>query len=150
VAPLGPLRSSRLGHAAPIVFFLALWGLREVSLAIMARNFANDTTILDIRGFILNCVSTAVAKPGVFLIAHVATFGPGFVLLLRYLREIMNVAAKHSAGAALLIIVSLMLAINSESRILAFAYPLLIVFLCIVLEQAGVTRRFTFVFLFVS
>jgi hypothetical protein len=141
------LASARIRGFKPIGFFFALWIARLALLSIMAKLFASDVAILDTKRYLLGSFVVAVAKPAVFLIAHVVSFGPSFILFLCNPRRIFDAAALHSAGAALFLIAMMAMSINSESRVLAFAYPLLVTFLCITVQRVGVTRGFVWVFL---
>jgi len=133
-----------------VVFFVALWAMREAILVVLARYFANDTTVYDYSTFILGSLATAVAKPGVFLVAHVAALGPGVILLLVYLRRVCNAAADASAGWALFLGATLVLALNSESRKLAFVYPFVVMVLCRALRDVDIRPRFAVCFVICS
>jgi len=140
----------RFGNLAPIGFFAALWALREIILAVLAHDFASEAPVIGAGDFLFNTVGTAVAKPGVFLIAHVAACGAGFILLLHLLPRIMNVAGNLSLGAVLFATAALALALNSETRILSFVLPLLVMLLSAALNEIGTNRRFAVVFVAVS
>src|SRR5262249_53051833 len=111
------LHGLRVGSLAPIGFFAALWALREIILAVLAHYFASEAPVISAGDFLFNTVGTAVAKPGVFLIAHVAASGAGFILLLRHLPRIMRLAGNLSLGTVLFATAALALALNSETRI---------------------------------
>jgi hypothetical protein len=80
--------------------FFGLWLARVALLAVMAAWFANTLDIMPLKSFMLGSFVVAVAKPAAFLVAHVVSFGPAFLLFLRYLRPLLDAAATHSAGAA--------------------------------------------------
>jgi hypothetical protein len=140
--------SFRADLLAPITFFLAIWGLRTIALWAMSHFFGNGQAILDFTTFVSGLFVTPVAKPAIFTVAIVTSLGPGFLLVLWHLPRIMAVAAAHSYGAYLNILITLVLALDTESRQLIFSYPLLVVFLCAALRgEAGYDRRFALVFM---
>jgi hypothetical protein len=145
----GILACYRVGPTEQIGLLLGLWALRAILLAVLFRLFANDAGVLDLETFVMGTFALSVAKPGIFIIAYVVTFGPAFILVLLHLRRVMEAAAAHSAGAVLFLIVTLAMAIG-ETRAMTFAYPFLVTFLCIALQNAGVERRFVIVFLAIS
>jgi hypothetical protein len=147
-APLARIAASfRIGGLGAIAFFFGLWGLRALFLSIMFKLFGTSLNIMPLSTFVSALFASPVAKPALFLIGMVVAFGPGFLLLLWHLPRVMGAAAAHSFGALLLVIVTMALAMNTESRDIVFLYPLLIAFLCAALQEAGVERRFTIVFL---
>jgi hypothetical protein len=130
--------------------FFGLWLARVALLAVMAAWFANTLDIMPLKSFMLGSFVVAVAKPAAFLVAHVVSFGPAFLLFLRYLRPLLDAAATHSAGAALFLVAGLALSVDSESRVLAFAYPLMVTFLCVVLQSTPAARSGRFALVFVA
>jgi hypothetical protein len=143
------LATCRVGNLKEIAFFLGLWGVRALLLAIMFRLYANSTSIIDIKTFVEGSLALSVAKPAIFLIAYVVAFGPAIMLVLWHLRRVMGAAAEHSAGAAIFLIVTLAMAIG-ETRAATFAYPLLVTFLCAAFRDVHIDRRFALVFTAVS
>jgi hypothetical protein len=149
--PIGRIVAGlRIGPLPPIAAFLAAWGIRLLILSVMLTHFGDKAVVMDLKSFVFGCFATAVSKPAAFFIAHVVSFGPSFLLLLWRLPGVLRVAASHSVGAALFLVVNLAMAMNAESRILAFAYPLMITFLCAELSRITVGRRFVLAFLIVS
>jgi hypothetical protein len=147
-APLARFGASLcIGGLGAIVFFASLWGLRTLILSVMSERFGNGQTLVDLSTFVTALFTSPVAKPALFFFAVIAAFGPGFILLLWHLPRVMSAAASHSFGAVALVIVTMALAMNTESRQIIFSYPLLIAFLCHALQEVGLKRRFTFVFL---
>jgi hypothetical protein len=150
-APLARIAASvRISGPGAIAFFAGLWGLRVLILSVMAERFGNGETVVDLATFVTALFATPVAKPALFVIAMVVAFGPGFLVLLWHLPRVMNAAASHSLGALLLVIVTMALAMYTESRDIVFLYPLLIAFLCAALREARLERRFAIVFLVCS
>lgn len=146
--PLAPIATfPRVGRLGPIAFFVAIWGLRAIILAIILKFFANNQTILDLFMFLESLFATSVAKPAIIVIAMITEFGPGFILLLWYLPRVMRAAASHSLGSLLVLIATMVMAMDTESRQLAFAYPLMIAFLCATLQEVGFDRKFAAGFL---
>jgi hypothetical protein len=133
---------------APITFFIGIWALRTIVLWAMAHFFGDGQVFMDLTTFVPALFATAVAKPAIFILAMVTSLGPGFLLVLWHLPRIMAVAAAHSYGALLIVLMTLVLALDTESRQLIFWYPLLMVFLCVALrDEAGYDRRFALVFM---
>jgi hypothetical protein len=147
-APLARIAAPfRTGGLAAVAFFLGLWGLRALILLAMFNLFGTGQEVLSLSTFVTALFASPVAKPALFLIGVVVAFGPGFFLLLWQLPRVMNAAAAHSFGALLLVIVTMALAMNTESREIVFLYPLLIAFLCTALQEIGLERPFMIVFL---
>jgi len=143
--------SFRRDLLAPITFFLAIWGVRTIAFGAMTHFFGNGLDILNFTTFVSALFVTPVAKPALFMVAMVASLGPGFILVLWHLPRIMAVAAAHSYGAFLNILLTLVFALDTETRQLIFSYPLLVVFLCAALrDEAGYDRRFALAFMGVS
>jgi hypothetical protein len=140
--------SFRMGPLSALAFFIAIWLLRTLALWVMARHFGNGQVVLGFMKFVLGLSAAPVAKPAIFALAMVVSFGPGFLLVLWYLPRILATAAAHSYGALLGIVFTMVLVFDTESRHLVFSYPLLIVFLCVALqEKLGPNRRYAFAFL---
>jgi hypothetical protein len=147
-APLGRIATSpRIAGLGALAFFAGLWGLRTLILSVMSERFGNGEALVELSTFVSALFATPVAKPALFFIAMTAALGPGFILLLWHLPRVMNAAASHSLGAVVLMIVTMGLAMNTESRHLIFLYPLLIALLCAALQETGIERSFTIVFL---
>jgi hypothetical protein len=141
----------RVASLGPLAWFIALWIMRTLGLAALFHLFGTDQSVLEFRTFLLGTFATSVAKPGVFVLAHVVSFGPALLLLVAYFRHVMKAAADHSTGAALFLIFMLALMVNSESRFAAFGYPLMIVFFCQALSERGLDNpRFAVAFVISS
>ena len=140
--------SFRFGALNVIAFFLAIWALRTLMVWGMAHFFANDQPVMDLVTFVTVLFVAPVAKPALFALAMVVSLGPGFLLVLRYLPRILAAGAVHSYGALLGVVFTMILALDTESRQLIFSYPLLVVFLCVTLQQqVGSDRRLALAFL---
>jgi hypothetical protein len=132
------------------LMFASIWVFRLFVLWILARYFVSDQAIFNLRTFVFGSFESAVAKPGAFIVAHIASFGPSFILLVFSLPNVMRAAASYSIGAIFFVLGSLTLAICSETRILAFGYPFLVTFLCMALQEVAPSRRFAVTFLICS
>jgi hypothetical protein len=132
------------------LLFASMWMLRFFILWTLTRYFVGDQAIISLQAFIFGIFVSAVAKPGALIVAHVTSFGPSFVLLLFFLPKVMKAAASYSIGAVIFVLGSLTLGIDSETRVLAFAYPFLIAFLCMALQEIAPSRRFAVTFLICS
>jgi hypothetical protein len=147
-APLARIAASfRIGRLGAVAFFLGLWALRAFILLTMFNLFGTSQEVLNLSTFVTALFASPVAKPALFLIAVMVAFGPGLLVLLWHLPRVMNAAAAHSFGAVLLLIVTMAMAMNTESRDIIFLYPLLIAFLCTALQEIGPKRQFMIVFL---
>lgn len=140
--------SFRIGPPNVIAFFLAIWILRTIALRLMVHYFATGEPFLDFATFVTSLFVAPVAKPALFALGMVVSFGPGFLLVLWYLPRILAAAVAHSSGALLGVIFTMIMVFDTESRQLAFSYPLLIVFLCVALQREfRPNRRFALAFL---
>ena len=133
-----------------ILFFLLILTIRFLILQELFNNFGTAKSILDVRTYILGIVVTAVAKPGVFIIAHFVTFGPCFLLILYYLRGVIEVSSENCIGISFLIFSTMALLLNSESRMLAFTFPILITYLCSYLNNEDISKKFLLIFFILS
>lgn len=133
-----------------VIFFISIWVFGIFVFAALKKCCANGVYMRDVSSFIVYIFSSSVAKPGIFILAMVAAFGPAFLLLIWRLPEIMNAAASQSLGCLLFLLTSVFLTLNTESRQAVFSYPLLIAFLCAALQDTKIDRKFVLFFLLVS
>lgn len=87
-----------------------------------------------------NTVLGGAAKPGVFLVAHAAYYGPVLLLLLLTWRRGVRLAAQHGTGLVALLMVYVLLGIGSESRILVNQWPFLVFVAALVVDDLGWSR----------
>jgi hypothetical protein len=86
-------------------------------------------------------VLTSVTLPGVFLVAHVVFFGPGFLLLGLFFRPFCRAAQRLGPGATLYFAGSLLFLLNASSRVSFAAWPMLMALLVEVLDEQLIPGR---------
>jgi hypothetical protein len=69
-------------------------------------------------------VLTSVVEPAVFLVAHVAFFGPMFLLAMFLWKETCRHLHEAGVGVTLAVFLGLLLSLNSQSRFLINMFPL--------------------------
>lgn len=78
-----------------------------------------------------------VAKPGVFLVAHVAYFGPWLLLTAMLWKPICRLIHQQGVGLTLAILAGFLHGLDSESRHAIYLVPLLVPFLAKATESFG-------------
>jgi hypothetical protein len=78
-----------------------------------------------------------VAKPGVFLVTHVAYYGPMFLLAMFLWRPICRLLHQHGLGLTLAVAAGLVLSLNSQSRYVLTVWILLVPFIVKATEPLG-------------
>jgi hypothetical protein len=100
--------------------------------------------------YIFATFAAGVVKPGIFLQSAVVFFGPSIILLLYHLPRVLAYCLSRSVGSALFLLLGLAMLINSESRVVTFAYPMIVVSLTATLQERGIRRSFLVVFVICS
>jgi hypothetical protein len=121
-----------------IVFGAALVFLVSL-MAWLTAMIASDVVMVPVGDLMRGPLATAIAKPGVFLVAHVAYWGPAALPILWKLPAVIDAAMKTSVGAGLLVLLTLVMMINSESRFVTLAYAALVTFMCLALRGEQVS-----------
>jgi hypothetical protein len=98
------------------------------------------------RDYLQQIALLSIAKPFVFIIAHVVYFGPAVILLALVWNRVSAVVRQHGVGMVLFFMMSLFLCLNSESRQLIFAYPFFVAFLVKAVEPIRWRASFYLVF----
>jgi hypothetical protein len=73
-------------------------------------------------------VFASVVEPAVFLVAHIAFFGPMFLLVMFLWKETCRHLHDAGMGVTLAVFLGLLLSLNSQSRFLINMFPLLLPF----------------------
>jgi hypothetical protein len=92
----------------------------------------------------------AIARPGLFFISHFAFWGPVVLLIIINLKSIVQKSIEESFGLTLFIIATAFLALNSQTRQLAFNYPFIVYLLCSVMNNIKLTRQSLYYYLIAS
>jgi hypothetical protein len=98
------------------------------------------------RDYLQQVVLLSIAKPFVFIIAHVVYFGPAVILLVLFWNRVSAVVRQHGIGMVLFFLMSLFLGLNSESRQLILAYPFFVAFLVKAVEPVRWRASFYWIF----
>ncbi len=135
---------------------LADW--RNMASARFAINAATVALLLGLIKFGIGCLASrpasfsgalyglsvalaAVAKPGIFLVAHAIYYGPLLVLALLRGKAFCRSLQAHGLGVSLAVAVGLLQAIDSESRHMIYLYPILVPFAVIACQPERWTRK---------
>ncbi len=102
-------RSIALGLIGSVTLVAATYYLHHL----MASSRATDPSALDA---ITNWLATAIAVPGAFLVAHVVYFGPWLLLAVFLWPRVVRRGAGHGPAFAVLMFVTALIAVGSESR----------------------------------
>jgi hypothetical protein len=129
------LWSLRIGSPVALATFGTAWLVSAVGLAVFDHWYGVAGPSLGLKAYLLDSVATAVAKPGVFLLAHTVFFGPAMLMILISLPAVLRAAVSHSTGAALFLLTTLAMMLDAESRWLTFAFPTLVTFLCMAYRE---------------
>jgi hypothetical protein len=78
-----------------------------------------------------------VAKPGVFLVAHVAYFGPWLLLTATFWKPICALIHQHGVGLTLAVLAGVLHGLDSESRHAIYLVPMLVPFLAKATDSLG-------------
>ena len=85
---------------------------------------------------------TAIVRPGIFLVTHIAFYGPVFILAGLLWRSTCRQMQEHGGPAlTLCVLIGLVLSLNSQSRYFLNLFPLLIPFVIKAAEQLNGGRR---------
>jgi hypothetical protein len=96
--------------------------------------------------YLLTVAVGAVAKPGVFLVAHVAYFGPWLILAGMLWKPVCRLIHKHGTGLTLAAVAGFLHGLDSESRHDIYLVPMLVPFFVKATESLGWSTR-VYVFL---
>jgi hypothetical protein len=107
-------------------------------------------SVFTMKDLITISILGAIARPGLFFISHFAFWGPIVVLIIFKLKAIVQQSTKESYGLMLFVIITTFLALNSQTRQLAFNYPFIVYLLCSVMNNTPLTKQSLFYFLSAS
>jgi hypothetical protein len=117
------LNPTRLGTAGTVLLFLAAIKMVQHYLSVP------DPTSTNLAGFLQQTAYNAVAKPGVFLVTHVAFYGPMILLAFFLWKPIGRLVNQQGPGLALALLLGLLLSLNSQSRFVINLVAMLIPFI---------------------
>ncbi len=113
-------------------------------------HYATDKSIFTLYDLFTTCILGAIAKPGLFLIAHLAFLGPVVVLILLLGKDLLEQSQQESLGLTIFLIATAALALNSQTRQIDFNYPFVVYALCLALNNKTFSKKSLFVYLFVA
>ncbi len=91
--------------------------------------------------YLLGVPIKATAKPGIFLVAHVVYYGPVVLLAVGLWPRVSQAICSCGIGVRLLLALTLLHSIDSESRHLIYAFPIFVPFVIQATEGLGWQRR---------
>jgi len=125
------------------ILYQSRWFLLVLLLVLLIayRKFSNvhsdqliypicDNVKQTIFNYLLNAIRSGSSRPAGFLVAHFVYFGIGVILYMLYFKRVAEWIRKAGAGFFLLALLSIPLALNSESRQLIFFHALFSLALC--------------------
>jgi hypothetical protein len=83
-------------------------------------------------GFI---VYTSLVRPGVFVVANIAQYGPFFILLLLYWKRTCRLLHENGIAMPLVASVALLISLNSQSRFWINIFPMMVPFVVKALDD---------------
>ncbi len=92
--------------------------------------------------YLLTVAVGTVAKPGVFLVAHVTYFGPWLILAAMLWKPICRLIHEHGAGLTLAVLAGFLHGLDSESRHDIYLAPMLVPFFVKATESLGLSTNF--------
>jgi hypothetical protein len=115
-----------------------LWAVHWLATHVLAAPGPPRLTLYD---YLVKYVSLgAAARPGQFLVAHVAYFGPVLLLLVVRWSAVAQAIRELGAGLVACAALAVVLGVNSESRQLVNFLPLLVLPTVLVGERTGANR----------
>ncbi len=113
-------------------------------------HYTTDKSIFTIRDLLSVCILGAIAKPGLFFISHLAFWGPVVILIIYYLKKIMQISLQEGFGVMLFMMATAVLALNSQTRQIDFNFPFIVYLLCLTIPPRILTQRSLLIYLFTS
>ncbi len=110
-------------------------------------NFASVKMYFTVFDLFTISVLGAIARPGLFIVAHLAFWGPALILIAFLLKNILHESLKESYGLMLFIVATAFLALNSQTRQLDFNFPFVVYLLCLAMRKIPVNKIALFYFL---
>lgn len=104
-------------------------------------NYATAKPLFTIQDLFTVSILGAIAKPGLFFISHFAFWGPAVILMMCYLKEMAQQSGQDSIGLMIFMLITIVLALNSQTRQLSFNYPFIIYLLCCVMDNKFITKQ---------
>ena len=83
---------------------------------------------------------TSVTRPGIFLVTHVAFYGPFLILAAFFWRTTCKEMQCGGPALPLCVLMALILSLNSQSRFFLNVYPILVPFAVVAIEKRGFGR----------
>jgi hypothetical protein len=89
--------------------------------------------------FLANAALSSVAKPGIFLLAHLVYFGPAVVVVLCRFESLCRIVHQCGLGLTLYFAAHIILALSSESRQMIAFFPVVVVCSVLLLEKMNLS-----------
>ncbi len=128
-------------NAGYLIFSCAITYILFHWLAHHLPNYATAQPLFTVQDLLTVSVLGAIAKPGLFFISHLAFWGPVVVLMMWYLKDMAQQVGQNSVGLMLFMLLTLVLALNSQTRQCDFNFPFIIYLLCCVMNNKIITRQ---------
>ncbi len=104
-------------------------------------NYATAQPLFTVQDLLTVSILGAIAKPGLFFISHFAFWGPVVILIIYYLKQMAQQAGQESIGLMLFMLLTIVLALNSQTRQLDFNFPFVIYLLCCVMNNKMISKQ---------
>jgi|GEM_PF-1326986 len=149
------VKLSAFAHAVPVLERTQLLRFGAFACA-AAAYFALYTMVcvwyklpessLDFLRYASSLFTLPVVKPAAFLIAHALYFGPIVILAVMFFRQWIIGALKTSSGLYLSLLLTLVMALDTESRHLVFSLPMLVFAVCRAIEDLHPRLEFVIIY----
>jgi hypothetical protein len=113
-----------------LIVMTGIWAVKFIQ-----GQFSIPTTTGNISVTLGQLAYTPVVRPGIFVVAHIALYGPFFILLLFYWKRTCDLLHENGIGVTLAAFAGLLLSINSQSRIWINVFPMVLPFLIKALDD---------------
>lgn len=104
---------------------------------LVTRLLASGVEPQSLRGFLRFVVFLPNTRPYLFMVAHLAWFGAGVLLLMLYWSDICRAAWRFGPGLPALLLCSLLIALTPEARQSTLAWPMFAVLATWVVQERG-------------
>lgn len=112
----------------------------------LIREYYGLSTALGFGMLLPSLFTTSVAKPAIFIIAHTMFYGPIIILFAFYVKSTFKMALESGYGIYLYLITTLVLALNSETRMLMLSLPLFVYLVCKAVSTTFLPWRFVMIY----
>jgi hypothetical protein len=139
---LGAMRVGGVGEAirsvSPVGLVLASIPFAIVALAV--RALADSAEPVTARSLLAFIALGSITKPFSFFVPHVVYFGPIVLVIALYWRRLCDVAGALGPGVVALVLMTILIAMTSESRLAIFGFPMIVALACRAADPESWTR----------